>query len=162
MRGCSLYAAPDKKYCFYHLNLEGLHHIKLDSAAKKKKETQVEVFERLWEERPHVCFVTGQSLNRWKGTKFFPSVFAHILRKSSFKEYRTNPDNIVFLSPNYKGHNIHDLFDNAVLSKIKKFESETGKSFRGLFDLEQSIYDEYVSAHGNKTPPRKIMSAYLE
>jgi hypothetical protein len=164
--GCSCYAAPERKYCFNHFFLEGEPELDgKDHAIDKFNpygfRNQVELFRWCWETRMHKCYVTGQNLDGFDETSMFPSVFAHVIRKSAFNRFRLYPNNIAMVSPNYKGYSIHHLFDNAVFDKIIQFEDETGKSFRILFELEDIVYKEYKREIGTTTPPRKIVEKYL-
>lgn len=163
---CSSYKVPGSEYCFYHRKMY---------PAKKEKEvketnpfnsngfkTQVQLFKSLWGSRKRKCFVTNQDLNIFDGSVHFISIFAHILRKSAFTEFRFYQNNIVFLSPDFKGQSVHHLFDNGTLGQILKFEVETGKSFETLFELEDIRYKEYEKSFGKKAVKRKIVDKYFE
>jgi hypothetical protein len=99
-------------------------------------------------------------LDRFDGTGLATTMFAHVLRKSAFREFRLYINNIVLLSPDYKGYSIHHLFDNGSVDQIIKFEDETNKSFKILFQLEESLYNEYVLEFGSGVIKRKIIELY--
>ncbi len=124
-------------------------------------ESQVELFAYCWENKPHRCYVTDQKLDRWINTPFAWSMFAHVLRKSAYPEWRLEPNNIVLLSPNYEDYSVHRLFDDGVMDEIEKFEKLTGKSFRVLFEFERDQHVRYVNEHGRKVPERKVVKRYL-
>jgi hypothetical protein len=114
-----------------------------------------EMFQYIWDTRVHKCFVTGESLDRYEGTDLFPNLFAHILRKSLYKEFRLNINNISLVKPE-----VHHHFDNATLDSILKFEAQHKCSFRGLFELETILYNEYKKEFGTTTIKRKIIERY--
>lgn len=159
--GCSLFAIPGEKYCRYCKTRSRTKPDYLPSDNPYNLNSQIELFKSCWSNREHKCFVTGQILDRFEETTFFLSIFAHVLRKSAFLKWRLNPENIVLLSPNYKGFSIHKLFDDGVFSEIKKFESETGKSFENLFLMELRLFREYESEHGKVMPLRRVTKQYL-
>lgn len=71
-----------------------------------------ELFFRIWEERPHYCFVTGQ----WLGHEPDIRMFAHVLPKGGYPRYRLNPENIVLVKPEVH-HAQHALGHSIALSK---------------------------------------------
>ena len=89
-------------------------------------------------------------------------MFAHVLRKSAYPEWRLNPNNIVLLSPNFRSYSVHRLFDDGVCEEIKKFEKLSRKSFRVLFEFERDMHKLYTQEFGKKTPERKVVEKYLE
>ena len=104
-----------------------------------------------------MCYVTGDKLDRYINGPFALNIFAHVLRKSAYPELRLDPNNIVLLKPE-----LHELFDNAVLDNIKKFEKLSGKSFRVLFELERECHKLYIEKFDKKMPERKIVGRYLK
>ena len=63
---------------------------------------QVELFDYIWENTPHVCWLTGRPLGE-KDVR----MFAHVLRKGTYTYFKLNPKNIRLLLPT-----MHDLVDN--------------------------------------------------
>jgi len=161
---CTMYKAPGSRYCFYHRGIlpEKKEKVKVvDKYNPEGFKSQVELFEYLWKNHKRRCFVTGQKLDKFDGSVNFLSIFAHILRKSAFKQFRLYTNNIVFLSPDYEGRSVHHLYDNGTLDQILKFEQETDKSFRTLFELEEMRYNEYEKEFGKSGLKRKIVGRYL-
>lgn len=159
---CTLYAVPGKKYCrsCMSYNRQELAPVKKDNPYNFK--SQIELFKYCWETKPRHCFVTGQKLDKFEGGPLFLSIFAHVLRKSAFFEIRLSPNNICLLSPDFKGYSVHRLFDDGVLSEIKKFEKLSGKSFIDLFEFERSCRTRYDQEYGKITGERRITSQYLK
>lgn len=165
---CSLYAM-ESGYCLHHQKL--YHHKKSNksSVATQSKikitnkynhlgfKSQIELFKYIWG-RKRKCYVTGEDLEKYNGGPQFLSLFAHILSKAQNKhpEFKFYINNIVLVSPR-----VHELFDKGSLDQILKFEAQHDCSFRILFELEQDIYNEYVSSFGKKTVKRSIVERYL-
>lgn len=122
--------------------------------------SQIELFKYCWETKAHQCFVTGQKLDRWIDGPLALSMFAHVLRKSAYPQWRLEPKNIVLLSPRYLDYSVHTIFDNGVYDEVKKFEKLSGKSFKGLFELERCLRVQY-SCEFKTMPERKIVAKYL-
>lgn len=118
--------------------------------------SQIELFKYKWQNSNHKCFVTDEKLDKYLNSPFALSLFAHVLRKSAYPELRLDPNNIVLLTPE-----VHELFDNAVYDRIKKFEKLSGKSFRVLFEFERTTHGLYTCEYGKKVPERKILDRYL-
>ncbi len=70
---------------------------------KTKGTGELEFFREIWEERPHVCFVTGERI-----LEFNIMCFAHVLPKGHYGKWRLNKDNIVLMSPesHWAQHNL--------------------------------------------------------
>ncbi len=159
---CSIYKAPESKLCFFHRHLSTDKKPKvIDKFNPEGFKSQIDLFKYLWSNHKRRCFVTGQKLDKFDRSVHFLSIFAHILRKSAFKEFRLYTNNIVFLSPDFEGKSVHHLYDNGTLDQILKFEEETGKSFRTLFELEDLRYNEYKKEFGRGSLKRKIVGRYL-
>lgn len=127
----------------------------------KPIKSQVELFKYVWANRPHFCFVTGQRLDKFIDSSLALSMFAHVLRKSAFQQWRLDPNNIVLLSPSYLDYSVHRLFDDGVYDEIKKFEKKSGKSFQILFEFERSQHVRHIHEFGKTVPERKIVDKYL-
>jgi hypothetical protein len=87
-----------------------------ESITKKRKsiknayfgfKTQMEMFDYIWNTRPHICWMTRRQLKYGKGDSKWKNQFAHGLRKGTYTYFKLNPDNIKLLDPI-----IHDLVDN--------------------------------------------------
>lgn len=152
INSCQLFPLSNG-YCFKHQNEE------VSVPVKEGFKNQTELFNYVWDTRPHVCFVLDDDLNKYNGTTFFLSLFAHVLRKAHgfFPEYKLKPENIVLLSPE-----VHSIFDNPTLESILKFEKENNCSLEPLFDLEKNILSEYNKEFKTKKILRKVVSLYYK
>ncbi len=87
-----------------------------NSTIKKKpyKATgELVVFKMIWEERPHICQVTGDPV-----LEFDPWCFMHLLAKKPFPKFRLRKDNIWlvtrFVHGEYdNGDRSHEMFNEA-------------------------------------------------
>lgn len=58
---------------------------------------QSELFEYIWETRPHVSEISGKPLVP-KGHMMWHWQLAHVLPKGAYPKYRLNPDNIMLMT----------------------------------------------------------------
>lgn len=93
--------------------------LKLKEEKKEYTEKQWEFFLKIWTERPHYCFESGQFL----GYEPLSTMFHHILPKgqNKYKKYALEEWNIVLLDPN-----IHSLVETNI-SKCPKVKEYTEK-----------------------------------
>jgi hypothetical protein len=157
-RECTLFPISEDGYC-------AVHDKPYFKERKKYKYSDVNydwlAFRKdIWDKREHKCFVTSLPLDKFENTVFFKNMFAHVLRKSAYPRYRFNPDNIVLLHP--LDPDIHTLFDNCIYDAMKMFEKRTKYSFKGLFELEYKLHDQYREEHGFAPLRRKVCEKYLE
>jgi len=126
--------------------------------------SQIELFKYCWQTKPHYCYVTGEKLDKFINSNLSLSMFAHVLSKKKYPEWRLNQNNIILLSPNFKntGYSVHHLFDNGSFDEIKKFEKLSGKSFRVVFEFERESHKMYSCEFKKTLPERKIVDKYLK
>jgi hypothetical protein len=92
-----------KGRCKFHYDLNR------SKERREKKKTQqadtgvlrgeLELFEKLWAERPRVSFLTGEPIKISRSSKFWYNIFAHVLSKKKYPQFRYEEWNIVFLTP---------------------------------------------------------------
>lgn len=90
------------------------------------------LFKAIWNTRPRKSFISGENL----GSDGYPWMFAHVLPKKKYPEFRLLAENIVLLTQEE-----HFLFDNGVRSTL------TGKGWQKLFDLEHKLKELYKFKH---------------
>lgn len=69
--------------------------------------TQKELFDYIWDNRPHYSQLTGKPLIP-KGGFLWHNQFLHILPKGTYKRYKFNPDNILLARP--EEHDVQERF----------------------------------------------------
>ena len=159
-----------KNKCQYNntcnlLPLDNGRCIKHQGLIKTKKEknnhnpygfkSEIEMREYIWETRVHKCFVSNEDLEEYAGTDFYPNLFAHILPKGKYPEFKLYINCVALTSPT-----VHNLFDNGSLKQLIAFEKETGCSFAPLFELEEILFNEYTKKISKKRYTRKIIGLY--
>ena len=60
--------------------------------------SQKELFNYIWENRPHISELTGKPLLP-KGHYLWYNQFLHVLSKGQYKAYKLNPENIMLALP---------------------------------------------------------------
>lgn len=92
--------------------------------------SQKSFFLKLWNERPHVCFVTGDYLGEEPKADFF----FHILPKGAYKEYKLFDKNMIFTRSDYH-HDWHSLGRSELLEKDERWQN--------VFDLYELLKVAY-------------------
>lgn len=68
---------------------------------------QTELFEFVWNTRDHLSEVSGKPLP-YKGHPQHHWIYAHILAKGPYPQYKLNPENIILLTP--EEHDLQETF----------------------------------------------------
>jgi hypothetical protein len=97
-------------------------------------DSEKDLFMYLWDNSDHKCRVSGKTLDMFFGTTRFWSMFAHILPKGRYPEYRLNPDNVWIVHPD-----IHDLFDN----RSREMQDASGYDFNPLRQKKEQLKADY-------------------
>jgi|SRR6056297_1890308 len=92
--------------------------------------TQIEMFNFIWKNEPHVCFLTGKPIK-----KYDLRIMAHCLRKGRYTYWKLNPDNIRLLQP-YVHHAVDNYEDHfpEIFPEI---------DFKKWFDLQEEMKIKY-------------------
>jgi hypothetical protein len=126
-----------KGYCKFHQNLrtdkqKPKRIRKKDSGlsftTRQRKPTgELKIFEEIWKERPHVCYVSGEPIK-----EFSVMCMAHVLSKGGYPDWRLKKKNIVLLTASN-----HKLYDHSthLAKKLPMFDK--------LFDLHEEYKQEY-------------------
>jgi hypothetical protein len=77
------------------------------SKPKRKITGEKSLFDKIWDKRKHVSFISGISLERYISSNRYVNLFAHLLSKKQYPSFRLKEDNIVLLTPRE-----HYLLDN--------------------------------------------------
>lgn len=96
---------------------------------------ELELFEQIWAERPHVSIVSGELLDQ-HALMYFPNLFHHVLPKKNYSRYRLNKDNIVLLTP-LEHLRIHSLGRESLLKYHQGFQK--------VLDMYEELREEYMN-----------------
>lgn len=101
---------------------------------------QKEVFEEIWEERPHRCFVSGDPIHEPK-----PENFAHVLAKglNKYPKFKLYKKNIQLMLPH-----LHSLYDHGYEEQRQK--SGHAEGWAKLYALRDELIEEYKNLYGKK------------
>ena len=97
-------------------------------------DSQIEMFEFIWDNRPHVCALSGQDLNKvpyWQRHW----MFAHVLNKKNYPFFKLKEDNILLVHPDV--HYCVDNFTEDMREKHKEI------NFDFWFKLVEKKKEEY-------------------
>jgi len=118
-----------KGYCKFHQYLR--KDVKVYQY-KKKPTGEKALFEEIWDERPRVSFLSGKELD------FSVSIFAHVLNKKDFSNYRLNKENIILLTPDE-----HFLLDMGTAAQREKYGIVNGCSYEKIDALKELLKQSY-------------------
>lgn len=106
---------------------------------------EAEVFKQIAQERPHVCFVTGQPIRQ-----LTVSCFAHVLSKAQNKypRFKLYKKNIRLVLPE-----VHHLIDHGSSDQRQRYKEKMATKgvtvdWDGYFALYEELLNEYKSKHG--------------
>ena len=97
---------------------------------------EAEMFEKIWDERKHICEFTGENLDQFYETPFWYSCFAHILPKGRFPLFKLNAKNIRLVYPEF--HTIIDQGTKADRLKHPEWD------FKFWDELVYQMKNEYL------------------
>lgn len=97
-----------------------------------------ELFREIWNERPHICFVTGKPI-----LEPTASVFSHVLAKglNKYPKFKLYKKNIQLLLPE-----IHSLFDHG--TEEQRERSGYPEGWKRLYALREELLTEYKALYG--------------
>lgn len=113
--------------CQYHY---WMHRKKLKY---ENRPSLFELFEQIWEERPHVSYLSGKPLG-----KFSVSYFAHVLSRKRFPCFAYRADNIVLLTVEE-----HMMFDQGTIEQRELYAKKNSLSWDKLFALRDELSKIY-------------------
>lgn len=99
----------------------------------KKKTGEKSIFEHIWETRPHKSFISGQDLDFYVYPYFF-NLFAHVLSKNKYPEFRLYDKNIILLTP-YE----HFLLDQGTEEQRSNYNAD----WELIYKLKGDLIAEY-------------------
>lgn len=109
-----------------------------DGKESKQASGQYQMFLEIWDERPHVSFVSGQPLDKYYGGKLFVNMFAHVLSKGAFPNFKLKKENIVLLTPFE-----HTLYDTCSENMREAYGIQHNADWNKLYTLKDDLKREY-------------------
>lgn len=137
-----------KGLCQYHYRIERvkIYKAKNNGFVKKKKSTgELNLFNKIFDIGPKVCFVTGQSLQSkcyYTKNNTFHCLFHHVLPKSLYPEFRLYEKNIIMVLPN-----VHHLLETKAISDLIK----TDLNYQKVIDLKTFLKSQYYERSNQGT-----------
>jgi hypothetical protein len=89
---------------------------------------ELQWFQGLWIDRPHVCWITGVNL------QFNVAVFFHVLPKGAYPKFARLEKNLIFVHPSLH-HDWHSLGKSELLKRDSRWQK--------VFDLYEELKIEY-------------------
>ena len=90
----------------------------------KQFKNQSEMFNWIWDKRPHVSEISGQPLLP-KGHSQWHWQFLHILPKGSYPKYKFNPNNIILALPEeHENQEQYEYFQQRQLELKRQYYKE--------------------------------------
>ncbi len=106
----------------------------------KKSTGEAEIFEKIWNERPHKSQISGEIIHEPKAINFL-----HVLPKgqNKYPEFKLNMENIILGTAEE-----HHIWDNA-RHLISDINDETSHyNWKMVFELEQQLKIKYKKEYG--------------
>ena len=69
------------------------------SSAGPNDQSQLELFNKIWNSRPHKSELSGQPLDQYTNGAYFIWMFAHVLDKKNWPLFKFEEENIILVSP---------------------------------------------------------------
>ena len=105
---------------------------------RNKKTGELQLFYEIWDEREHVSFLTGRTINEKPGSLRFVNCFGHILNKKNYPKFRLKKENIVLLDPEE-----HYLLDFGSEVQRQEYEFRNDCDFGRIEELKEELLNEY-------------------
>ena len=83
--------------------------------------SEVDLFNHIWNTRPHMCEITGVDLEFTFNTDMWYSCFAHLYPKGKFPRWKYVPANIMLMHPD-----VHNVYDNGTIAQKQKVIGDVG------------------------------------
>jgi len=105
---------------------------------KRNKTGELELFVEIWDERPHVSFISGEPIRQ-----FNVSCFAHVLNKNVYPELRLKKINIALITPEE-----HRIFDQGTVKEREAYKKSHPKcEWDKLDKLKEEIRSLVVAGY---------------
>jgi hypothetical protein len=97
---------------------------------------ELDMFNQIWDIRPHKCEFTGESLDQFYGTDLWYSCFLHVLPKGRFPLFKLNAENVRLGFPDF-----HWIVDKG--TKADRLDHPTW-DFTFWDELVQEMKEKYI------------------
>lgn len=106
-------------------------------------DTQLAMFNAIWNSRDRVSWLSGISLNGYQDTNKWYSCFAHVLPKGVFPKMKLFDKNIILLTP--KEHGLLDQGTEEQRETYKQEQSVHGRdvNWNKIFTLREELKEFY-------------------
>lgn len=114
---------------------------------KRKPTGERVLFDVIFNTRPQVSCVSGESLASYKDTELYVNLFAHVIPKAKnrYPMFKLYDRNIALLTPQE-----HEQWDD------RRWEVENDPRWQCMFALEEILKEEYAQLHPSKSIPLYI------
>ena len=101
--------------------------------------SQVELFDYLWDNRPLTCPFTGENLLPYKDDMLMRRICcAHVLPKGTATFYKLNPDNVLLVHPEF-----HRIVDQGTFKDRGDHPSWDFKSWDLMVEMKREEYEKF-------------------
>jgi hypothetical protein len=117
---------------------------KIKGLSKERKPTgEKNMFDKVWKDREredgsHVSEISGKNLDCYYATKYYPSLFLHVLDKKNWPMVRLSEENIVIATPME-----HFLVDQGTEAQREAYEKENNCSFKIFYERKEQLKQAY-------------------
>lgn len=101
-------------------------------------DNQKQMFEFIWDSRPHVCALSGQDLNKVSNERIHWCM-AHILNKKNYPFFKLKEDNILLVHPD-----VHTMVDNFTEDLREKHKHINFNLWFQLVEQKKQEYKEFL------------------
>jgi DNA-directed RNA polymerase subunit RPC12/RpoP len=133
--GCQCNIANSKYNLCFRCNTQRLYKDKQKTKLEQGLQSYTDFYKEIWNERKHICEITGVDLPFSVGSDMWRSCFAHIFPKSKFKQWAFLKINIILIHPD-----IHFLLDFGTQDKLK---DKIGQKGLDLIMMRKKVVLEY-------------------
>lgn len=101
-------------------------------------DNQIEMFEFIWLNRPHVCALSGQDLNKVPQERIHWCM-AHVLNKKNYPFFKLKEDNILLIHPD-----VHYCVDNFTEDMREKHKEIDFNKWFALVEQKKQEYKQFI------------------
>ena len=105
---------------------------------------QLDMFVEIWDnmDKPRLCPISGQEIDKFYNTKMWFSCFAHVLAKGMYRKYKLNPFNIMVVHPE-----VHRMIDQGTQADRDRYPTWNWDIFYEKQLQLKEEYEQYIKKH---------------